>query len=68
MAKEVEMEVDKVQTETLAETENYMAWRSWEPDGEEAYHLELGRVTIHFFEDEWHEFKALLHGILHGNR
>jgi hypothetical protein len=43
-------------TETIAETENYLAWKAKEPDGEITYHLELGNVTMHFFEEEWAEF------------
>jgi hypothetical protein len=49
------------QTETLAETDNYMIWRADEPDGETTYHLELGNVTLHFFQEEWDELLELLH-------
>lgn len=42
-------------TETLAETENFMAWRADEPDGETTYYLQLGRATINFFMEEWGE-------------
>ena len=48
------------QTETLAETDNFMAWRAEEPDGETTYHIELNNVTVHFFEEEWREFMALV--------
>ncbi|GAB4520137.1 MAG: hypothetical protein OHK0046_29940 [Anaerolineae bacterium] len=51
---------DEIPTETLAETENYVAWVSEEPDGEEVYHLELGAVTLHFFREEWKEIVALI--------
>jgi len=44
------------QTETLAESENFNIWKAEEPDGETTYHLELGRATIHFFQEEWDEF------------
>ncbi len=47
-------------TETLAETENYMIWKADEPDGETTYHLELNNVTMHFFQEEWEEFLALI--------
>ena len=30
----------------MAETENYSAWLSQEPDGEVSYHLELGQATL----------------------
>jgi hypothetical protein len=43
-------------TDTLAETDNYLAWKAEEPDGETTYHLELGNVTLNFFQEEWEEF------------
>lgn len=49
-----------VDVETLAESENYMVWMSNEPDGELVYHLELGAVTLHFFEEEWREVMQLM--------
>ncbi len=45
---------------TLAETENYAAWLSTESDGEVVYHIELGPVTLHFFQEEWDEVVALI--------
>jgi hypothetical protein len=50
-------------TETLAETENYLAWRVEEPDGEPSYHLEINNVTLHFFTEEWEEFLELIRSI-----
>jgi len=47
-------------TQTLAETDNYMAWRADEPDGETTYHLELNNITLHFFQEEWTEFLDLV--------
>jgi hypothetical protein len=47
-------------TETIAETDNYLAWRAEEPDGETTYHLELNNVTLHFFQEEWTEFLDLV--------
>lgn len=47
------------QTETLAETENYVVWKAEEPDGETTYHVELNNVTVHFFQEEWDEFLDL---------
>ncbi len=47
------------ETETLAETENFMVWKAEEPDGETTYHLELNNVTVHFFQEEWEEFLEL---------
>jgi hypothetical protein len=47
-------------TETIAETDNYFAWKAEEPDGETTYHIELNNVTVHFFEEEWKEFLQLV--------
>ena len=47
-------------TSTIAETENYLAWKAEEPDGETTYHLELNNVTLHFFKEEWYEILQLL--------
>ena len=47
------------ETETIAETENYMIWKAEEPDGETTYHVELNNVTVHFFQEEWDEFLEL---------
>jgi hypothetical protein len=52
--------MDDIPTNELAQTENYIAWRSEEPDGEIVYHLELGSVTLHFFQEEWDEFLDLI--------
>ncbi|MEN6482949.1 MAG: hypothetical protein ABFD29_12365 [Anaerolineaceae bacterium] len=51
-------------TMTLAETENLMAWRADEPDGETTFHLELNNVTLHFFNEEWEEFLDLMSGLV----
>ena len=48
------------ETEVIAETENFLAWRADEPDGESTYHLELNNLTVHFFAEEWEEFKKLI--------
>lgn len=53
----------ETKTKTLAETENYIVWRAEEPDGEVTYHLELNNVTVHFFEEEWVEFKKLVRNL-----
>jgi hypothetical protein len=50
--------------ETLMETENYVAWMSHEDDGAVVYHLELGSVTLHFFEEEWGELVELIDGAI----
>lgn len=51
-------------TNTIAETDNYLAWMSDEPDGETTYHLELNNVTLHFFKEEWDEVLKLLEVII----
>jgi hypothetical protein len=50
----------ELNTETLAETNNFMVWKADEPDGEQTYHVELGQVTLHFFQEEWDEFLSLM--------
>ena len=54
-----EKETQVLNTETVVETENYLAWKAEEPDGEETYHLELNNLTVHFFTEEWEEFLTL---------
>jgi len=49
----------ELDTKTLSETDNYLAWQVTEPDGETTYHLELNNVTLHFFQEEWDEFLKL---------
>ncbi len=46
--------------DTLAETENYEAWVSYEDDDEPIYHLDVGRATLHFFQEEWNELLDLI--------
>jgi len=50
-------------TDTIAETENFIAWKAEEPDGEVTYHVELNNVTVHFFEEEWTEFLQLVRAL-----
>ena len=47
-------------TNVISETENYLAWRADEPDGESTFHLELNNLTVHFFKEEWEEFLVLV--------
>lgn len=56
-------ESPEIKTDTIAETDNYMAWRAEEPDGEVTYHLELNNLTIHFFREEWEEFLKLVRAL-----
>ncbi len=53
-------EQPEIKTTTLAETESYAAWKAEEPDGEVVYNLQLNNVTVHFFQEEWDEFIALI--------
>lgn len=52
-----------LRTETIAETDNYMIWSVEEPDGETTYHLELNSLTVHFFTEEWEEFRELVQNL-----
>lgn len=56
-------EESNLKTETIAETSSYLAWKAIEPDDEHTYHVELGTVTLHFFEEEWVEFLELVQKI-----
>ncbi|HML24816.1 MAG TPA: hypothetical protein PKD09_24390 [Aggregatilinea sp.] len=53
-------DVPEIPTESIAETENYTIWVAQEPDEEVTYHLELGAVTVHFFQEEWEDFLDLV--------
>ena len=50
-------------TETIAETDNFLAWKAEEPDGETTYHIELNTVTVHVFAEEWVEFLQLVRNL-----
>jgi hypothetical protein len=52
------------QTTTIAETDNFLAWKAEEPDGETTYHLELNNITLHFFKEDWQEFLDLVDLVL----
>ena len=53
-------EENEPKTETIAETDSFLAWKAEEPDGETTYHIELNNVTLHFFQEEWNEFLQLV--------
>ncbi len=57
-------ETENLETEVIAETDSFLAWLADEPDQESTYHLELNNVTVHFFEEEWQEFLALVEMLL----
>jgi hypothetical protein len=53
-------EHDSPKTQTVVETDQYIVWKSDEPDGEVVYHVEVNNVTLHFFKEEWEEFLELM--------
>jgi hypothetical protein len=57
-------EAPEPKTDVIAETDDYLAWRADEPDGEATYHLELNNVTLHFFQEEWDEFLKLARALI----
>jgi len=57
-----------IQTDTLAETSNFIIYKAEEPDGETTYHLELGMATLHFFQEEWDEFLELVQALANVGR
>ncbi|MEO0562047.1 MAG: hypothetical protein AAF125_08035 [Chloroflexota bacterium] len=50
--------------DTIAETELYEAWVSYEDDNEPIYHLDTGRATLHFFQEEWDELLGLFEQLI----
>ena len=50
-------------TNVLSETENYVIYSAEELEGETTYHLELDKVTVHFFKEEFEEFVRLVKAI-----
>ena len=46
----------EIKTEVIASVEDLSVWKAYEPDEEVTYHIELGKVTVHFFVEEWEEF------------
>ncbi len=49
-----------IKTQDISQTENFLAWRVEEPDGETTFHLDINNVTVHFFKEEWEEFLELM--------
>jgi hypothetical protein len=52
-----------IPTNVIAETQNYLVWTADEPDGETTFNIELGAVTLHFFQEEWDEFLELIRAV-----
>jgi hypothetical protein len=55
--------MDEINADLMAETENYMVWKS-SADDEVLFHLELGGVTLHLLSEEWNEFLTLVKMVL----
>ena len=53
-------EQNDIKTQDISQTENFLAWRVEEPDGETTFHLDINNVTVHFFKEEWDEFLELM--------
>lgn len=51
---------DDKELEPLVETENYAVLRATSEEGEVIYHVELFNFTVHFYQEEWNEFVALI--------
>ncbi len=51
---------DEPNIQMLGETETYAVFVSQDTEGEQVYHIELGNVTLHLFQDEWEEFVDLM--------
>jgi hypothetical protein len=47
----------------LAETDNFVIYTAEEFDGETTYHVELDKVTLHFFKEEFEEFVRLVKAV-----
>lgn len=50
---------ENVKIEPIVETENFAVLKATS-DEEVVYHVEMFNLTLHFFEDEWREFIALI--------
>ena len=60
----MQKEIPEPKTEVIAETDNYLAWKAEEPDGEVTFHLDLNNVTLHFFKEEWVELLTLARALV----
>ena len=49
----------EIKTEEIASIEDFRVWKAYEPDEEVTWHIEFGKVTVHFFAEEWEEFIEL---------
>jgi hypothetical protein len=51
------------QANVLAETDNFVIYTAEELEGETTYHVELDKVTLHFFKEEFEEFVRLVKAV-----
>ncbi len=50
-------------TTILSETDNYVVYTAEEFEGETTYHVELDKITLHFFKEEFEEFVRLVKAV-----
>jgi hypothetical protein len=50
-------------THVLSETDNYVIYSAEEFEGEITYHLELDKITLHFFKEEFDELVKLIKAV-----
>ncbi len=51
---------DDLPLDTLAETENFEAYVTEDAEDGEMFHIDLGRLTLHLFREEWDELVELM--------
>jgi len=51
------------QSNLLAETDNFVIYTAEEFEGETTYHVELDKITLHFFKEEFEEFVRLVKAV-----
>jgi hypothetical protein len=50
-------------TNVIAETDNFVIYTADELEGETTHHVELDKVTLHFFKEEFDEFVRLVKAV-----
>jgi hypothetical protein len=53
----------ELSTNIVAETDNFVIYTAEELEGETTYHVELDKVTLHFFKEEFEEFVRLVKAV-----
>ncbi len=54
---------DDAATKVLSETDNFVIYTAEEFEGEITYHVELDKITLHFFKEEFDELVKLIKGV-----